>query len=431
MNTSPTSLVEQLRVAIADDRGLAHIVHIGTGGQAHVFRADDAVVKVSIDPRLNGNLIEEAALMERLAAAGVDCIPIFEHSGHLLGRALIAMEFVEGLPFNAPAASLLVVNARVGAAARALAQVHPCGVVHRDLKPDNVLVTRDGNVKLLDFGIAADSSAPRRTVAGPPSGTEGFIAPELLRGDRTITAAADLFGLGVMWLQLVVTEMPRASTAHPAYRIQAEELLGAHARFSVPLPTKQAILSLLAHEPNDRPSASAIVEQLERAPSHDVGTTSSPVHAWTRAAAVSAVVAAAVIVVTTTTAAAPAAEQTFTTNETMRYVVSTTRATPAVVDKPRHVSAVRAPIAPPPLNVDALPSLAPAAPVAPSVHLHLEGDASFLTNAEAWLLSACSSSSVKSTETFTVSDLGVISSSSGDCYLDAPSSANARCRPCS
>jgi serine/threonine protein kinase len=94
--------------------------------------------------------------------------------------------------------------------ATGLAAAHEKGVVHRDIKPSNVLLTRDGAVKILDFGIARStaSTTTKLTRSGQLVGTPGYISPEQVRGVRTIDARADLFALGCVLFRCIMGRPP-------------------------------------------------------------------------------------------------------------------------------------------------------------------------------------------------------------------------------
>ena len=89
-----------------------------------------------------------------------------------------------------------------------LAAAHAAGLVHRDVKPQNLLVGSDGVLKLGDFGIAVGDEGTRLTLAGTVLGTAGYLAPEQARGEQ-VTAAADLYAVGAVLYELLTAEPSR------------------------------------------------------------------------------------------------------------------------------------------------------------------------------------------------------------------------------
>jgi serine/threonine-protein kinase len=139
------------------------------------------------------------------------------------GRPYLVMEYVDGEPLDAYCdRRRLDVDARLGlflSVCRAVAHAHRSLVVHRDLKPANILVTADGTVKLLDFGIAklldpdaADEAARTRT--GHHLLTPAYASPEQVSGEA-ITTATDVYGLGLVLYQLLCARAPPWGSGGP------------------------------------------------------------------------------------------------------------------------------------------------------------------------------------------------------------------------
>ncbi len=141
----------------------------------------------------------------------------------------------------------------VAQAGEALAVAHEAGLVHRDIKPQNILLSRDGLVKLTDFGIAFAAGAASLTSTGTVLGTSGYLAPERLEGGRG-TAAGDVYALGVVAYQALAGQPPFTGT--PAEIADAH-----HSRAWPPLPpdvpaeVTALIGTLTARDPVLRPSA--------------------------------------------------------------------------------------------------------------------------------------------------------------------------------
>jgi TolB-like protein/predicted Ser/Thr protein kinase len=219
---------------------------LGAGGMGEVYLARDTKLRREValkvlPPEIEGDA-DRRARFEREARAVaalnhpniVTVHAIEEHDG----RQVIVMERVEGRPLSAvlgpgglPLARVLEIAEAV---ADALAAAHEKGVVHRDLKPANVMLTEEGRVKVLDFGLAKqlaplealDSTAPTetRTTEGQVVGTVPYMAPEQLRGER-VDARADIFALGVMLYEMVTGARPfqGASSADLVSAILREE----------------------------------------------------------------------------------------------------------------------------------------------------------------------------------------------------------------
>ncbi|HEY6882195.1 MAG TPA: serine/threonine-protein kinase, partial [Polyangiales bacterium] len=206
------------------------IASLGQGGMANVFLALMAgpsgfnkllVIKIMRQDLLAGS--EETTRMfmaeARLAARLVH--PNIVHTyevGEQDGRYFLAMEYLDGQPLSSvlnrargdseiPLAEYLRMIAEL---ARGLHYAHtlrgfqgePLEVVHRDVSPQNVIVTYDGQVKLLDFGIAKTADAEHLTQVGTIKGKLDYIAPEQLRSD-SIDGRADIFALGAMMWEVI------------------------------------------------------------------------------------------------------------------------------------------------------------------------------------------------------------------------------------
>lgn len=227
---------------------------LGRGGMSTVFRATNtaldrpAAVKLLPDelaarPVLLERFHQEARLLAKIDHAAV--VQVFG-AGSQDGVHWLEMELVEGrsaaalgpLPPEQAVAILLQVCAALEAA-------HGVGVVHRDVKPSNVLVREDGSVKLVDFGIAASPAARGLTATGEALGTPGFIAPEALAG-ADASPSMDVYAAGALLYTLLTGSPPEGAFA--------------------PAPAHDAaIRRALAPEPSARfPTAAAFAEALRR-----------------------------------------------------------------------------------------------------------------------------------------------------------------------
>jgi serine/threonine protein kinase len=212
-----------------------HVAHyrivgkIGAGGMGEVYRATDTKlgrdVALKIMPAEMARDADRLARFQREARAvaalnhpHIVTIYSVEEAG---GVHFLTMELVDGQPLDRliPASGLAIeqVVEIAGALADALSAAHEKGIVHRDLKPANVMVTNDGRVKVLDFGLAKDVSASEnaevtRTAAGVTQqgvvmGTPAYMSPEQVAG-RAIDHRTDIFSLGVMLHEMSTGRRP-------------------------------------------------------------------------------------------------------------------------------------------------------------------------------------------------------------------------------
>ena len=215
---------------------------LGAGGMGEVFLAHDlrlerrVAIKWLHQDHEQDLVARERLRREALAAAALDhpyICKIFE-VGDAEGRTFIVMEYVEGETLQVAAGrDLLPVRQIVDIAhelAQALEEAHGRGVVHRDLKPSNVMVTRQGHVKVLDFGLARQTGEPataragsgaatRLTDAGTRLGTPAYMSPEQVLGGA-LDHRSDMFSLGVLLHELT-------TGAHPFQRAEAADTMAA------------------------------------------------------------------------------------------------------------------------------------------------------------------------------------------------------------
>ncbi len=249
---------------------------LGHGGMATVLLARDGELGRPVAVKLLAeNLAADAELRERFerearAAARLshpNIVGVFD-VGEEAGRPYIVMEYVQG----GTLAGLLVRRGTLapGEAAElgrqialALAHAHAAGLVHRDVKPENVLLTEDGTPKVADFGIARAAGAARLTQTGAVLGTLGYLAPAQAAGEP-VTAAADVYALGAVLVELLTGRALHGSRSLEERRRQAEwPALAAHGPPSeLPRGLREALERSLALEPRERPSAAELAESL-------------------------------------------------------------------------------------------------------------------------------------------------------------------------
>src|SRR4051812_15752300 len=138
--------------------------------------------------------------------------------------------------------------------ASGLARAHAEGIVHRDVKPANLLVSRQGQVKIVDFGLAKLASQTRLTQAGVALGTSGYMSPEQLRGEE-VDPRTDIWALGVVLHEMITGRLPfrgdsPGAIAHAILYIDPEPMTAL--RTGVPLELDRFVLKMLAKNPADR-----------------------------------------------------------------------------------------------------------------------------------------------------------------------------------
>ena len=193
---------------------------VGRGGMADIYRATDAdlgrcvAVKVLAEHCAGDDDVRERFLREALAAARLSgdphTITIYD-VGESDGRPYLVMEYLPGGSLDARLAASRIDRAQamewLDQAARALDAAHARGVVHRDVKPGNLLLDKDDNLCVADFGIARAAGVDSNTQTGVILGTAGYLAPEQAAGGRT-TAASDRYALAVVAHELLTGARP-------------------------------------------------------------------------------------------------------------------------------------------------------------------------------------------------------------------------------
>ena len=207
------------------------------------------------DDDLRARFQREARLAARLAHPNV--VRVFDVGEDDDGRPFIAMEHVDGqtlaelLARRGPLPTRDVAELGIQAC-RALAAAHEAGLVHRDVKPQNLLLRADGVLKLGDFGVAVGLEGTRLTMAGTVIGTAAYLAPEQARGEE-VTAAADVYGLGAVLYELLTGSPPR----NPSTLAELSDTRAIPVPRNAPPELARVVMQCLAPRPGDRPASAA------------------------------------------------------------------------------------------------------------------------------------------------------------------------------
>jgi tRNA A-37 threonylcarbamoyl transferase component Bud32 len=248
---------------------------VGQGGMAVVYRAIDETLKREVaikilhqhlasEPESKARLQREAQSVAKLHHENI--LEIFDYSGPDSPSSYIVTEFIDGQtlkeffaahPLAYPEVAALIAI-EVGGA---LTHAHAAGIIHRDVKPENVMIRKDGVLKLMDFGIAQVVDLQRMTVTGQLLGSPAYMAPELIEG-KPLDFRTDVFAVGVMLYQLATGALPFAGKnphdvlrrivegKFPDPRTLNKRLSDGLARF---------LTRALAHRPDDRYATLALL----------------------------------------------------------------------------------------------------------------------------------------------------------------------------
>ncbi|CEA07198.1 Serine/threonine-protein kinase PknA [Arthrobacter saudimassiliensis] len=242
---------------------------IAIGGMGEVWKARDQVlgriVAIKIlkeeytgDPGFLNRFRAEARHTALLNHEGI--ANVYDY-GEEEGSAYLVMELVPGLPLStiierervlSPDRTLSIIEQT----AAALQTAHERGLVHRDVKPGNLLILPDGRVKITDFGIARLADQVPLTATGQVMGTAQYLAPEQATGQQA-TGSSDIYALGVIGYELLAGTRPFSGESQIAIALAQVNDTPPPLPDSIPAPVRALIMSMLAKDPADRPADAA------------------------------------------------------------------------------------------------------------------------------------------------------------------------------
>ncbi|MFD5214103.1 protein kinase [Microbacterium sp. NPDC058345] len=250
---------------------------IAIGGMGEVWEATDHVIGRTVAIKiLKDEYMGDPGFLERFRAEARHAAlvnhegiaSVFDY-GEENGSAYLVMELV-------PGEALSTILERDGAlsadktldivaqTASALQAAHAAGLVHRDIKPGNLLITPDGRVKITDFGIARIADQVPLTATGQVMGTVQYLSPEQASG-HSASPATDTYSLGIVAYECLAGKRPFTGESQVAIAMAQINEQPPPLPATVPVPVQNLVMSMIAKKPADRPSSAATVSRAAQA----------------------------------------------------------------------------------------------------------------------------------------------------------------------
>lgn len=243
------------------------VSRIAIGGMGEVWKANDSVIgrtvaiKILKDEYMGDSGFRERFRAEARHAALVNhegIANVFDY-GEEEGSAYLVMELVPGEALSSiierekilPASRVLSIVAQT---ASALHAAHQAGLVHRDIKPGNLLITPDGSVKITDFGIARLADQVPLTATGQVMGTVQYLAPEQA-GGKPASPATDVYSLGIVAYEALAGKRPFRGESQVAIAMAQIKETPPELPSSIPSAVRALVMSCMAKKPEDRPAS--------------------------------------------------------------------------------------------------------------------------------------------------------------------------------
>ncbi len=248
---------------------------LGSGGMGEVYAAEDATLGrnvalkfLALEETLGG-AVEQVTREARAASAlnHPNIVTVHEVIRHE-ETPVIVMELIEGAALRTmcgtpqPLDRILHIGRQI---AQALVAAHAHGIVHSDIKPENILIRPDGYIKVVDFGLARPvASETLRPSDGLHGGTLRYMSPEQARGEAT-SLATDIFSFGLILYELATGQhaFPSDSPFGAVYAMLMNEPASSPLDLCVPLPLRLLIFAMLAKDAAARPSAQEVARRLD------------------------------------------------------------------------------------------------------------------------------------------------------------------------
>ncbi|WP_081813875.1 protein kinase domain-containing protein [Microbacterium sp. CH12i] len=250
---------------------------IAIGGMGEVWEATDHVIGRTVAIKiLKDEYMGDPGFLERFRAEARHAAlvnhegiaSVFDY-GEENGSAFLVMELVPGEALS----TVLERDGALGAdktldivaqTASALQAAHAAGLVHRDIKPGNLLITPDGRVKITDFGIARIADQVPLTATGQVMGTVQYLSPEQASG-HAASPATDTYSLGIVAYESLAGKRPFTGESQVAIAMAQINEQPPPLPPTVPIPVQNLVMAMIAKKPADRPSSSATVARAAQA----------------------------------------------------------------------------------------------------------------------------------------------------------------------
>ena len=253
---------------------------IGVGGMANVYRCNDTVddrevaIKILKDEYLNNEEFIRRFKNESKAIAMLshpNIVKVYDVSfGDMI--KYIVMEYIDGITLKEYMDLQGVIEWKdalhlTTQILKALQHAHECGIVHRDIKPQNIMLLQDGTIKVTDFGIARFSDKSTRTMTEQAIGSVHYIAPEQARGEVT-DGKTDIYSVGVMFYEMLTGKLPFDSDSAVTIalmQLQSTPKMPREINPAIPIGLEQITMKAMEKQPSDRYSSAAeMLSDIER-----------------------------------------------------------------------------------------------------------------------------------------------------------------------